>query len=158
MHIVYYPDIEINNVPQHIFERQNSLLINQSVPELWMQWALGSNNISYSRQYIISYMESSIPQYQYLDFYIPLHRIAIEIDGSQHFQQNTIQNSLDKQKNDWCIHYNIPLIRIKTHFFNMGNQTEMAIWAKNIADPSFQFNYLQYGSGFGFPLTQIYMR
>ena len=59
----------------------------------------------------------------YLDFYIPLYNIAIEIDGRQHreftpfFSKNEInfasQRMNDKFKSDWCELNNISFIRLR---------------------------------------------
>ena len=58
----------------------------------------------------------------YLDYYLPLYRLAIEINGKQHssysdfFSKNPLnfikQKINDKLKQDWCELNNITLIRL----------------------------------------------
>jgi len=59
-------------------------------------------------------------QYQYLDFYLPLMKIAIEVQGIQHyeythfFQSHLLyfhkQKKRDMEKQEWCELNNITLI------------------------------------------------
>jgi len=62
----------------------------------------------------------AISNYLYLDFYLPLYKVAIEIQGEQHFkfiqhfhrtQYNFfLQKKRDSQKQEWCLLNSIQLI------------------------------------------------
>lgn len=59
----------------------------------------------------------------YLDFYMPLYQIAIEVHGAQHFKYTThfhknkmayiLQLKRDRQKQEWCSLNNIQLTVLK---------------------------------------------
>jgi len=61
-----------------------------------------------------------LKQNLYLDFYIPLYKIAIEVHGEQHFKyvphfhktklQFVQSKKRDREKKEWCILNNIKLI------------------------------------------------
>lgn len=151
--------LDMQSAPLNQTELRKQLLSNQTSPERYMEHLLQTNLIKYCREFIILSYINGAPRYQYLDFFVPLRKIAIEIDGSQHRDTSNLkQQSLDNQKNLWCKHHNVILIRICSHVViaNGGfalNSIEMIKWSKIIHDSSSVFNYLQYGSGFGQPVT-----
>lgn len=77
-------------------------------------------------RYIYQFKMGSIGRF--LDFYLPDHNIAIEVDGDYWHSYGIIyekmtptqkkNNRVDKEKNHWCLMNGIPLIRIWEHDIN----------------------------------------
>ena len=157
MAVIYLPMANAEDSRAEFQNMRDDLLMRQSVPELWMQMELDANGLAYVRQAIISVeIDAWVVKPLFLDFYFPSRGVAIEIDGSQH--RDASSRLLDQHKNNWCLNSKTRLIRIMTHIGNFGNRTEMLLWARNIANPNFQFNELQYGTGFGYGISEMYTR
>lgn len=81
---------------------------------------LSNNFIKYESQYSLKYKDNSKG---YLDFFIPILRIAIEYNGEQHYNKNNFfnqkenkaflkQQERDKKKREYCQENNIELLEI----------------------------------------------
>ena len=77
---------------------------------------LQSANIDFIKEYVFSDLNN-----RRFDFYLPEYNRLIEFDGRQHFVQSTWYNDetdfllaqqRDKEKNQYAIEHNIPLVRI----------------------------------------------
>lgn len=89
----------------------------RSKGELKIKQLLNNLNIQFQTEYIFQ----DLPQRRF-DFYLPQLNICIEYDGKQHYDyvntwHKTIENfnqsiERDKEKNQYCLIHNIPLIRI----------------------------------------------
>ena len=70
-----------------------------------------------------SFLNKERKSFQKLDFFLPNHKIAIEFNGTQHYQpvpnwggedRFQLQQLLDKHKQEWCNQQGIELVVIKT--------------------------------------------
>ena len=88
--------------------------LKSSVGELNIEKLLKANNIEYEKE------KNLFKKYRY-DFYLPQLKRLIEFDGKQHFEDTKGWNNAshleniqvrDKEKNEYALSHNIPLIRI----------------------------------------------
>jgi hypothetical protein len=133
---------------------KNSNWMNSA--QRYMEPHLKFAGVHYIKEFIIMTFMNGIPKFQFLDFFVPQKMIAIEIDGKQHRDRGNInQMNLDACKNAWCLHYNIPLIRICSHIGHVGRQIpntgEFIHWSLCLSNDAYTFTSLQCGSGFDKP-------
>ena len=92
----------VNNITS-LFHRRKELR-NNSTPEeilLWLRLKNSQTGFKFRRQH-------SIGGY-ILDFYCPLKKLAIEIDGPQHFKKEN--KEYDKVRSDYLAGLNIKVLR-----------------------------------------------
>lgn len=102
--------------------RCNSCTAKISNIELKVKEFLDENHIEYNHQFRFKDCKDKKPLP--FDFFLPKHNICIEVDGEQHFynESNFYKNSLngfedrkkkDNIKNEYCLKNHIHLIRLK---------------------------------------------
>ncbi len=99
----------------------------RSKGELKIKQLLNNLNIQFQTEYTFQ----DLPQRRF-DFYLPQLNICIEYDGKQHYDyvntwHKTIENfnqsiERDKEKNQYCLIHNIPLIRISYTDYDKLNE------------------------------------
>lgn len=111
-------------------------LKEKSKGEYKIQSLLIEHNINFIREYIFDELKDSIQVALRFDFYLPDYNCCIEYDGLQHFEnhfgvpKDKYQHQLnnDNIKNDFCLAYNISLIRIPYYDYNKIDWEYL--WAK----------------------------
>lgn len=87
--------------------------LHRSFGEQEIENILKDNNIKFVTQFIFD----DLPNRKF-DFYLPELKYLIEFDGEQHFMNISnwdkieIQQQRDKEKNEYALSHNIPLVRI----------------------------------------------
>ena len=87
--------------------------LHRSFGEKEIEKILNDNNILYKNQYIFS----DLVDKKY-DFFLPDYNRLIEFDGEQHYKNVSnwdrveVQQQRDKEKNEYALSHNIPLVRI----------------------------------------------
>lgn len=93
--------------------------------EIMVSKFLDLHNIKYIQEFSINSLKDVLPSY--FDFYLTEYNILIEVDGQHHEQMVNLGGNLSKEdiekrfktykkqdemKDDYCLRYNIPLLRI----------------------------------------------
>ena len=87
--------------------------IGKSIGEKNIEKILTDNNIDFIKEYKVEELKK-----KRYDFYLPNYNRLIEFDGRQHYMDVSnwdpflIQQKRDKEKNEYALSHNIPLVRI----------------------------------------------